>query len=689
MDARCYFLMALHCHQPVGNFGFVFEEAFKKAYEPFLDCLERHPNVRLALHYSGSLLDWLEASQPAFLARLHRLVQRGQVELLASGYYEPILPLIPEADRQGQIALMQQTLARRFGRPSTGLWLTERVWEPELPATLARAGIRYTLLDTNQFQLADRALPSHLRVQDEQGRDLLGCYMTDYAGESVALFPTSQRLRYWIPFQDVSRTIEFLKRLTRTSPLAIAYADDGEKFGLWPKTYAWVYEQGWLERLFTALERESSWLTTATFSRYLEDVGPSGRVYLPCGSYEEMLEWSGGYFRNFFVKYPESNAMQHKMLDVSRQIQEVSSVECRVSSSKGQRMKQQKSSLVTRHSSLIAQAQRELYQAQCNDAYWHGVFGGLYLSHLRRAVYSHLIAAERLIQPTGGRAATSQSRDLDGDGKPEVTLRNQHLSLVVDPDENGAITEIALSRRALNLADTLARRYEPYHEKLKAKQTAPVSGGSGPSSIHDLVGVKEEGLAAYLAYDDHRRSCAIDYALSSMPTAKEIWCSTWGEHRLWSGGPWTLEPEPKRARPSGAPTARLSRRLHDGSLRKTITVAPDAPRFTVRYDVDNLAIPVIGLEWNLSLQDERLRKPSWQEQVRTFAIQDASLGVGLTVTIDPPASLVTFPIETVSESEEGLERTPQGLAVVCLWPTQGRRQWQGELTWTVEEPSCR
>ncbi|MBI3330940.1 MAG: alpha-amylase, partial [Candidatus Omnitrophica bacterium] len=84
-------LMAIHCHQPVGNFGFVFEEAYAKAYEPFLSVLERHQAVRLALHYSGCLLDWLAEHRPELLRRLRALVSRGQVELLASGYYEPIL----------------------------------------------------------------------------------------------------------------------------------------------------------------------------------------------------------------------------------------------------------------------------------------------------------------------------------------------------------------------------------------------------------------------------------------------------------------------------------------------------------------------------------------------------------------------------------------------------------------------
>ena len=672
-------LMAMHCHQPVGNFGFVFEEAFRKAYEPFLATLERHPSVRVSLHYSGSLLDWLREHQPAFLQRLKQLVTRNQVELLASGYYEPILPLIPEGDRQGQIAWMRQALRRTFGSEASGLWLTERVWEPELPQTLARAGIRYTILDTNQFQHARGVLPNRLVVQDEDGWDLLGCYVTEYAGSSVVVFPASQRLRYWIPFQAVSRTIEFLKRLVRQEPMAITFADDGEKFGLWPKTYGWVYEQGWLEQFFTALEQESAWLTTATFRDYLAHHSPTGRAYLPCGSYEEMLEWSGGYFRNFFVRYPEANAMYQKMLSVSHRL---ARLEARGSRLEGKHKKPP----AKQRGQLARQAQRELYRAQCNCAYWHGVFGGLYLAHLRRAVYRHLMTAERLIQQVAGRTPALERTDVDGDGRVELVLRSPALGVVIDPDEDGAVTELGFYGTAVNLTDTLSRRYEPYHEKLKAKQaTAVGSASQPPSSIHDLLTVKEQGLETFLTYDDHRRSSFLDYALLAMPSFQDVVRSTWGEQRLWSGGRWALQQGPAgRSRP-GRTAVTLGRRIQDGWIRKTVTLWRHQPRLSFRYQLIGVAVPVIGLEWNLSLDDPRWRTASWQEAAEALQVGDPSLGLAVTMAIDPPATLVTFPIETVSESEEGLERTFQGLAIVCLWPTHEATRWTATVEWTVKE----
>ncbi len=710
MSAPVTLLMAIHCHQPVGNFGFVFEEACANAYEPFLGVLERHPSVRLALHYSGCLLDWLREHRPAFLSRVRSLVDRGQVELLASGYYEPILPIIPEADRQGQIAAMREALRTLCGVNAEGLWLTERVWEPDLPLTLARAGIRYTMVDTNQFVLSKPWLPSALQVDDEGFWDLLGCYTTEYAGASVTIFPASKRLRYWMPFQAVDRTIGFLKRLRRAEPVAITFADDGEKFGLWPKTHRWVYEEGWLDQFFTALERERDWLATTTFHDALEQASPNGRVALPSGSYEEMLEWSGGHFRNFFAKYPEANAMQQKMLRVSEELRS-----CPVN--RVPRTGKKKARLMTVNgkrytvNEVLQHATRELYAGQCNCAYWHGVFGGLYLSHLRRAVYAHLIAAEELTDRLAGLTPSVMLRDVDGDGRAEAMLKTPAMSLTVDPDEGGTVTEWNLYGARLNLLDTLARRREPYHEKLKAKQLqAAVPEGGMPASIHDILGVKEENLAAHLVYDDHRRSAFLDCALERMPTLQEVVRSTWGERRLWLSGPFRWERHggsggrqgigERRAKRGGKRSASqdlavsMIRELSGGRIRKTVRAATRQPVLDCLYEVEGLDVPVVGLEFNVSLRDERfLTMPGQLFQATGFSVEEPAVGVSLRVSIDPPATLFHVPIETVSESEEGLERTYQGLCLLCLWALDGATgagsapgragRWVGRVRWEV------
>jgi alpha-amylase/alpha-mannosidase (GH57 family) len=126
---KLYLSLILHNHQPVGNYDFVIADAYQKTYEPMLAALEKHPAVRMALHYSGPLRDWLLAHQPDFLKRVRTLVGRKQIEILTGGYYEPVLTALPDADKLGQIAKLSEAVLKDFGVEPIGMWLAERVWE--------------------------------------------------------------------------------------------------------------------------------------------------------------------------------------------------------------------------------------------------------------------------------------------------------------------------------------------------------------------------------------------------------------------------------------------------------------------------------------------------------------------------------------------------------------------------------
>lgn len=628
--------LVLHNHQPVGNFPGVFETAYTQSYLPMLRALERHPPIRAGLHYSGPVLDWLEAAHPEFFDLVQRLIDRGQVELLTGGYYEPILTSIPDRDKQGQILKMTGYLQRRFGARPRGLWLAERVWEPHLPRALEQAGVGYTIVDDTHFLAAGR--------REEQ---LTGYFVTEEQGSALAVFASLRALRYLIPWQPVGEVIAYLRGRAGTGETLLMMGDDGEKFGLWPGTYAHCWEQGWIEAFFAALETEASWVRTVTPSEAF-DRPAAGRVYLPAASYEEMMEWAGGFWRNFLVKYPEINTMHKRMLRVSAKVWDMPAGPQR------------------------DQALDELWKGQGNCPYWHGVFGGIYLPHLRQATFSHLIAAEALAD-AAQRDVRVTVDDLDADGADEVEVSSPEMVLVVDPAEGGSAVEWHWREAQLNLVNVLTRRPEAYHEQLRSTPAEERTASDGIETIHTTrVRVKEPGLERLLRYDRYRKASFLEHFLPHELGPDEFQS---GEHTP-QGQPAT---RPYAAARDGNLTLRyagpvtVSGRAHRIILEKTFILVREARDLTVRYRLTNAGEErlesVFAMETNWAVFDPA------SPAVRTMgdAISDrvtlSDTGwPGAIVMEMPGARIWRLPLETVSNSEAGYERILQGLTCVARWP---------------------
>lgn len=668
--------LVVHSHQPVGNFDDVMARAFQQAYEPFVRCLARHPAIRITLHMTGHLLDWLCGHRPSFVEALRRLTRRGQIEWLGGGDYEPILTVIPATDGVQQIRRLRERVRRLFDVTPRGAWLAERVWEPRLARTLAEAGVEYTVMDENHFTQA--GLP-HERLG--------GLVLTEEEGYGVKLFPASESLRYTIPFKEPEETIHVLEEAYRQGWHVITYADDGEKFGLWPHTADWVYTRGWLDRFFTTLEQQGDWLQTQTLGAVVDAQPVRERWYLPCASYREMLEWSGGYFRNFFVKYPEANALHKRMLQVSGRLAEVAGA----LAAGGAR--------ATARRRVLGTAYQHLYMAQCNDAYWHGIFGGLYLHHLREAVYCHLIEAERLADEAVGawRAKTVRvtARDFDLDGRTEIMIATAEQTMFIDPAEGGAVTELDVRRVGWNLVNTLARRQESYHHATPAVSTASVAApGQPPLSIHSVLGAKEEGLTDRLVYDAHRRAAWIEHLLPPDLEPETFWRGRYAEWGDFAGQPFAWRLTGGAARRTVVLERRGEAVTEHGvwpvALTKAFTIPVSGTTVDVRYRLTNAAQrplqALFAVECNASVYDPRYATaPGRAEPGPRLEIHDQWTGRRLVQEVAPVPTLWHSPIHTVSESEEGLERTYQELCWLLVWPLwlEAGAQWTASIRHAV------
>ena len=693
-------ILAVHCHQPVGNFDPVFEQALDQCYAPFLEVLGRHPGVGMGLHYSGPLLEWLEDHRPEFLDRLGELAGRGQVELLGGGFYEPMLSVLPESDAAGQLEMMREYLERRFGAEPQGIWLTERVWEPELAGLLSRAGVRYTLADDTHFFYAGI-----------EPRRLFGHYVTEKAGETVAVFPIDQGMRYAIPFRPAADVIRELEKEAAEGPRGIVYGDDGEKFGLWPGTYSWVFDDGWLEEFFTALE-ESDIIETMAPATFLDQHPSSGRVYLPTASYEEMLTWAlsaeaieryedlkqelekegltrkaegfirGGIWQNFMSKYSEANHMHKKMLLVSRKLAEA---------------QEDDEPWTDDHE----EARRELYRGQCNCAYWHGLFGGLYLPHLRDAVYRHLIGAEGIldtrIQGDDDWIAYDE-KDFDGDLDEEIIVENALMNVYLDPGEGGSAVEVDYRPRAYCLTNVLTRRREGYHRHMKEAEDSDEVAVSPvePASIHDIERLTEPGLVDKLAVDNARRRCFMDRFPQPGTSLEDIQRATYVEEGDFLDARYHVERigiDEEGDCDFEALFTRPGHLTRDGRqiplvLEKLFTIPADRSEIRVAYTLNNPGESPIELvfcpELNFSLLagDDSLRLYEFEgvigpgprmkssgevEETTWFALTDLSQKMRVRLEFDPLVTIWRHPVETISQSESGFECIYQGSAVIPRW----------------------
>jgi alpha-amylase len=693
MAPRISLALAIHNHQPVGNFGWVFAEVYGQAYLPMLEALEQHPGVRLSLHYTGPLLEWLRKERPDFVARLGALVARDQVEVLGGGYYEPVLASLPERDRIGQVCRMSDELATLFGRRPSGAWLAERVWEPDLPTSLAAGGYDWTVLDDAHFRAA--AIPEE---------DLWGPYTTEDQGRLLTVFGTEQGLRYRIPFRDVEDVIGYLRdHATEDGERVGMMGDDGEKFGAWPTTWQHCWGEGrWVARFFEALEANAGWLSTTTPSMWLAEHRPIGRVYIPTGSYAEMGEWAlppeesrifasvlhaareagrpearwlrGAFWRNFQVKYREINDLHKQMLRTSDKVHAMAPGPAR--------------DLATDH----------LYRGQSNDCYWHGLFGGIYISHMRLATYEHLIAAEDLADTAAGELVAAERRDLDMDGQDDVRLAGPGQVVTVNLASGAGIGgwDIRAARHAL-LA-VLRRRPEAYHETLRdhearlaAAPAAATGPGSGaPASIHDIVTTKEPGLAEQLHYDPYERRSGL-VRLLAPGTDPEAWATgeavELGDAVEGAFEIERLEPDHLVVGRTGSidtadgPAAiRVVKEIRLGGdrqsplLEATVTIENRSPR---RIEA------LLGLEWTMTMLGGGGNPSAWWEiggartghdargtasSVTAFAQGNDYVGLAVASTVSRPADAWWAPVETVSNSEGGFERVYQGSGLLLSWP---------------------
>lgn len=647
MSKSVYLLLGVHAHQPVGNFPHVIDDAQVRCYGPFLRAMYGYPEFRFSIHFSGWLFDYLLKHFPKEMKLLREMVEREQAEIFGAGYTEPVLAVIPHRDRMAQIDKLSGKLEKTLGKKPQGAWLTERVWEATVVPALADSGISYTTVDDYHFLCSGKSV-----------QELDGFFTTEEDGRKLDLFPISEALRYRLPFHQANDVVAYLESLAREegNPAAI-YFDDIEKFGIWPETYHWVYEQGWLKDFVEGV-LSSKIIETMRYSDYRKIAKTRGVIYLPTTSYIEMNEWTlpmpaahhyadlvqeskseghfeqnkaflrGGIWKNFLSRYPESNWMHKRMLALSARLDALP---------KRKR---------------TAQMQEALFEAQANDAYWHGLFGGLYLPHLRRAVYRAIVKLEGLLDSASKRESKAVL-DLDLDGNDEVFIQNGILQVAVRLDGSASICEWDAYGLLHNFADTLSPPEEHYHRKIHFQESGEQS--AGVYNPHERMGFKDKITPEDLKTGEGPKSLF---------------------RERWITQPDIVRPCYELIAESNPLGIAFSAGMGEGKVGKRILLEKNA--LIVEYAFAGVGEGTFCIELNLAMPScdgpaGRFRigddimggfgQELTVQNLKSLVLEDDVMGGRLSIHLDQGLGCYARPFFSVSQSEAGFEKIMQAVTI--------------------------
>lgn len=648
-------LLGVHSHQPINNFDHVVLDAIEKSYRPFFETIAKTPEFKCSAHYSGWLLEFISTHDKKLFDLMKKLTKNGQIEWLTGGYYEPILASIPSYYRKKQIEKLSDFIEKNFGVRPTGLWLTERVWDASIVSDLAEVGVKYAVVDDY-----------HLLCTGLKREQLNGYYITENGGNSLALFPISKALRYQVPFWEKDVVVE---NIGKFEGAAIIF-DDGEKFGLWPGTHEWVYEKGWLDGFAKSIA-ESEKIEAQTYGEFFRSNKPLGLVYPPEVSYFEMGEWSlnpkdairlenlkhelensgkadeaehflrGATWKNFIVKYSESNRLHKRMLELSKK-------------SVGNK-----------------DAELAIMKAQCNDVLWHGIFGGLYLPNIRDNAWHFIIECEDILNPKIGLDLI----DFNMDGVYEARFTTS--TMFAGFEAKGAmLSELSLRREKFNLLNTLKRRIEAYHSKIEAKKEES-NESEGAKTIHDFKLFADQSDLKHIVEDRNARGGFIDHLVVGEFDMDRFFTQQFDRQSDLANTIYNIEQKGGEiVYSSDLITKKFSAK--ENQIQSDLTLDPIDARYVQEHNFHFAEVDRVLMNGR-SIKEDLIFEPETK-----LEIKDPYLKKTVVLEANEPFMVYSHTLFSVSQSESGVDLTAQGVALALDFGSAARGK-KLSITLTIKE----
>lgn len=331
-----YHALVLNLHQPPGNLESLLEHQTWEAKE-ILFALDRMPRslwgqealARVHLSLSGTLLETL--SSPDFQSRVYGIVDCGKLlwflqnqqlfDILGTGYYHPVLPLIPAADRPEHLRRWQGIARHLFWRSQfQGFWPPEMGFSMELIPLLRRFGYRYVLVDSEHVEPLEPMSWQALRYRPHIARHDGAEIIVVVRDRELSDAQESGMDPDWFVNEVAERT-----RWCDFAPL-VTTATDGENGGWFRNvTDGANYWSAFHRPLLDRIRAGRADLRPTFIHDYLDQHGAHGEVRVATGAWNTgwhhgkgFTQWTGSQTqRDVIDRYAQVSQRLHTWLDRS------------------------------------------------------------------------------------------------------------------------------------------------------------------------------------------------------------------------------------------------------------------------------------------------------------------------------------------------------------------------------------
>ncbi|MCL2180667.1 MAG: DUF1926 domain-containing protein [Treponema sp.] len=409
-EDKILLVLGSHDHVPSGAPEEEFEYAYENRMRPFVSNLYRYSNVQAVLHYSGTLLYWVERTHPEFFMLIEDMAARKQVEILGGGFYEPLFPLIPLQDRIGQIELLTTYLRKHFGKRALGCWIPNMAWEQHMVYPLCSSDMNYTFLSQDQFVMAGMS-----------GNELYYPCISEDQGKLITIFPVALSVEEELAHNSFSQVFTELKNKFLSS------GGKGVKVvSVFPRRISCCEEEApdtaW-NRFFEEISLSENIVETSLPAKILKNHKAYRRASFPNSS-SIKNDYSP---RRFLIEHDEANGIYSKMIFTNVLINQL----------KGDKYRK-------------LNAREELWKAQ--DSFLFSPGDGRLRSELRKSAYSSLLRAEGLSREKGKIVSSLIQHDFDLDGVKEYLFQDNTINCYIQP-KGASVFELDYTPKEWNYLD--------------------------------------------------------------------------------------------------------------------------------------------------------------------------------------------------------------------------------------------